>query len=128
MTSQKQFVLNLSRRNPDAVIIGSLGTISKDLVESGHKNVIPVKGAMGCVLGVGLGYAMNSDKKVIVLIGDGAFLMKMGSVATILHHKQKNLSIYIINNNRYESCGGQETYFKDIEKYLPPSIYVKNMV
>jgi len=109
--TQKEYLLRLSRKNKNAIIVGSLGTISKDLEQIKHKNKILVKGAMGCVMGVGLGIALNTRKKVIVVIGDGAFLMKMGSISTILKYKPKNLKIIIINNGCYASCGGQPTNF-----------------
>jgi len=109
---QKQYISNLLERNPSAVIIGSLGTISYDLAEISHKNKIIIKGAMGCALGCGLGYALSSKKKVFVLIGDGAFLMKMGSISSILRYKPRNLKVIIFNNNSYASCGGQKTNFR----------------
>jgi phosphonopyruvate decarboxylase len=108
---------------PDAVIIGSLGNISSDLKDIPHQNKILVKGAMGCVMGIGLGYAMNTKKKVFVVIGDGAYLMKAGSAASILHYKPKNLSIVILNNGQYASCGGQETCFGAIKNLVPFPVY-----
>ena len=90
--TQKEFLGSLSK---NAVIIGSLGTISYDLKDLPFKNKVLVKGGMGCVMGIGLGYALNTRKKVIVVIGDGSFLMKMGSMATILKYLPKNLKIYI---------------------------------
>lgn len=101
----------------DCVIVGSLGNISKELerLDNGKNKLILVKGAMGCAMGVGLGYALNTDKQVYVLIGDGAFLMKMGSLATIEALNPKNLHIIILNNNCHDSCGGQPTNFKAIK-------------
>ena len=117
---QRIFISQLLRKNKDAIIVGSLGTISRDLLEIKSKNwIVPVKGAMGCVMGIGLGMALSQEKKVIVLIGDGSFLMKMGSISTILKHHPKNLKIIILNNNKYESCGGQKTNYKE---YSFPSI------
>jgi thiamine pyrophosphate-dependent acetolactate synthase large subunit-like protein len=104
------------KNNKKAIIIGSLGTISKDLPD--EKRVIKVKGNMGGVLGVGLGYALGIKKKVIVLIGDGSYLMKLGSMATILAHKPKNLEIIVLDNGQYASTGGHKTNFKYIRKYL----------
>ena len=94
--TQKEYLSSLLKRNKEAIIVGSLGTISYDLKEISHKHKIIIKGAMGCVMGVGLGIALNTDKKVIVLIGDGSFLMKMGSMATILRYKLKNLKVIIL--------------------------------
>lgn len=118
--TQKRFLLNLLSKNKRAVIIGSLGTISYDLAEIPHKNKILVKGAMGCVLGVGLGFALKTKKQVYVLIGDGALLMKLGSLATIKKYNQQNLHIIVMDNGRHESTGGQLTNFREIEKYIKP--------
>ena len=83
--TQKQFLLKLLKENKKTIIIGSLGTISKDLLELDNKQncIIPIKGAMGCSLGFALGYAMNTKHKVILLIGEGSLLMKAGSISTI---------------------------------------------
>ena len=111
MQNQKQFISSLLEKNPNAIIIGSLGTISYDLDKIEHKNKICIRGAMGCAMAVGLGYALNTDKQVIVLIGDGAFLMKAGSANTIARYAPKNLKVYVLNNGKHESTGGQETSF-----------------
>lgn len=120
--TQKEFLSNLLTNNQDAIIIGSIGTISYDLSDIPHPRKILIRGAMGAALGCGLGYALNTDDRVIVVIGDGSFLMKMGSISTILKHNLPNLKIIIINNNAYKSCGGQSTNFcaiKDLIKDLP---------
>ena len=123
--TQKEFLSDLLKSNRDSIIVSSLGSISKDLssIYLDNKNcdknwIIPIRGAMGCILGTGLAIALNTKKKVIVLIGDGAFLMKMGSLATIMRYKPKNLKIIILNNNCHASCGGQPTNFKYIKKYI----------
>lgn len=109
--TQRALMLKLLKKNRDAIIIGSLGTISKDLEEIPHKHKILIRGAMGCVMGVGLGYALSSKKKVIVIVGEGSFLMKLGSIATINKYKPKNLKVIILNNGKYASCGGQKNNF-----------------
>jgi len=113
--TQKSYLSQLLNENKNAIIVGSLGTISYDLKGISHKNKILIKGAMGCAMGVGLGIALNTKWEVIVIIGDGSFLMKMGSMSTIERYKPKNLRIIIIDNGSYKSCGGQETNFKYIK-------------
>jgi thiamine pyrophosphate-dependent acetolactate synthase large subunit-like protein len=113
--TQKEFLSSLLKDNQDAIIIGSLGTISYDMKDIPHPNKIMIKGAMGCVMGVGLGYALNTDKRVIVVIGDGSYLMKAGSVATIKRHNPSNLKVIILDNNCYKSCGGQKTNFEYVK-------------
>ena len=64
---------------------------------------------MGCAGGMGLGVALNSDRKVVVLDGDGAALMKMGTMATIGARGPENLVHVILDNGAHESTGGQST-------------------
>lgn len=111
--TQKKYISKLSLKG---WIVGSLGTISNDLPD-GDK-IVKVKGAMGCVIGVGLGIALSTKEKVKVLIGDGSYLMKLGSMATVLAHKPKNLEIIVLDNGQYASTGGHKTNFKHIKKYL----------
>ncbi len=125
---QKELISNLLRRNKNAVIVGSLGTISYDLTQIEHPKKILIRGAMGCALGVGLGYALASDKKVIVIIGDGSLLMKLGSISTVLAYKPKNLEVHVIQNNSYASTGGQKINFKFIKKYLPKSFKIHEII
>lgn len=109
---QKDFISNILENNKEAVIIGSLGTISYDLDQIKHPDKICIRGAMGCAIAVGFGYALAKPKKeVIVLIGDGAFLMKTGSIATVMAYKPANLKIYVLNNGVHKSTGGQCTNF-----------------
>jgi len=117
--TQKDFLSKLLLKNKEAIIVGSLGTIAKDLDSIPHRYKIPVRGAMGMSMSVALGVALNTERKVISVIGDGSFLMKMGSMSTILRHKPKNLSIYILNNNCYASTGGQDINFKYVAQYIP---------
>jgi len=114
---QKELLSNLLKRNPKSIIVASLGTISYDLKGLKHQKIIFVPGAMGCVMGIGLGIALNTKKKVIIIIGDGSYLMKMGSVSTILKHKPKNLEVHVLVNNKYASTGGQKINF---DKSLVP--------
>lgn len=120
--TQKEYISNLWKENKGAVFVGSLGTISKDLqdMNDGRNMMVCVTGAMGCAMGVGLGMAISDTKKVIVLIGEGSLLMKLGSIATINRYKPKNLKIIIINNGKYASCGGQENNYEHLfSSFLP---------
>ena len=121
--TQKDLLSKLLTKYKDAIIVTSLGNISKDVADIDHPRKVPIKGAMGCAIGVGLGMALNTSQEVVVIIGDGSFLMHMGSMSTVLHHKLPNLKIVIINNNCYHSCGGQETHFGAVKELIPFEIY-----
>ena len=66
-------------------------------------------GSMGCASSMGLGVALNVDRPVVVLDGDGAVLMKMGTLATIGAQAPKNLIHIILDNGVHDSTGGQAT-------------------
>ena len=66
-------------------------------------------GSMGCASAMGLGVALNVNRPVVVLDGDGAALMKMGSFATIGAQAPKNLIHVILDNGVHDSTGGQAT-------------------
>lgn len=67
---------------------------------------------MGHAMAVGLGIALSIKKDVIVVIGDGSFLMNAGTVATINRYAPKNFRIIVLDNGKFASTGGQETNFK----------------
>ena len=94
----------------DEIIISSTGMISRELyaVKDRPRNFY-MQGSMGAALAIGLGIAINSKHEVIVISGDGAVLMSMGTLA--LHKKlnPKNLKHYILDNNCHSSTGGQPT-------------------
>ncbi len=66
-------------------------------------------GSMGCAGAMGLGVAMNVAAPVVVLDGDGAALMKMGTMATIGAYAPANLIHIVLDNGTYDSTGGQAT-------------------
>ena len=66
-------------------------------------------GSMGCAAGMGLGVALNVDAPVVVLDGDGAALMKLGTMGTIGSTGAKNLIHVVLDNGTYDSTGGQPT-------------------
>lgn len=94
----------------DEIIITSTGMISRELyaVCDRPKNFY-MMGSMGCALGIGLGIAINSKHKVIVISGDAAALMSLGTLA--LHKKlnPQNLRHYILDNGCHSTTGGQPT-------------------
>lgn len=111
------------------IIIASTGKISRELYSlrlerNEEPNDFYMMGSMGCAIGIGLGVAVNTKKKVHVITGDGAVLMKLGSVATALAQVQSNLNIIVLNNNCHESTGGQKTNFWAAQEWLAKHIKV----
>ena len=101
-----------------AAMIGTTGKIGRELYTIGHEpNQIYMVGSMGCASGMGLGVhlGMRGKKNVVVLDGDGAALMKMGTLATIGHSQPAKLLHVIIDNEAHESTGGQATVTSAID-------------
>ena len=72
-------------------------------------------GSMGCASAMGLGVALNVERPVVVLDGDGAALMKMGAMATIGAYAPDNLIHIVLDNGTYDSTGGQPTVSNSVD-------------
>ena len=72
-------------------------------------------GSMGGATGMALGVALNTDKPVVVLDGDGAALMKLGSLATVGAYAPSNLLHVLLDNGVHDSTGGQATVSASVD-------------
>ena len=69
---------------------------------------LPIYGAMGKASSVCLGLAIaQPDRDVIVLDGDGALLMNLGSLVTIADRAATNLVLFVFEDGVYYTTGGQ---------------------
>jgi len=93
-------------------VISSLGRSTFDLHGARDRpENFYLWGAMGMASSVGLGLARSMPHtKVIVLDGDGALLMNLGSLTTIGVLRPANLVVIVWDNEEYESTGGQKTH------------------
>ena len=66
---------------------------------------------MGAAVSMGLGMALSApERNVAAINGDGEMLMGIGTLATIAVKAPKNLTICIMDNERYGETGMQETH------------------
>jgi phosphonopyruvate decarboxylase len=94
----------------EAAIIATTGKTGRELFTLADRpQHLYQVGAMGAASGMALGVALNNRRKVIVLDGDGAALMKMGTFATIGAYAPKNLIHIVLDNGVHDSTGGQPT-------------------
>ncbi|MFB0516670.1 MAG: phosphonopyruvate decarboxylase [Candidatus Neomarinimicrobiota bacterium] len=93
------------------VILGTTGYTGRELKQVlSRPGTFYTAGSMGCISAVGLALALaEPDRKVYILDGDGALLMKLGTLATIGLYHPKNLIHIVFDNRQYESTGGQRT-------------------
>lgn len=93
------------------ILLGTTGFSGRELyLRFKQKNKFYMMGSMGCIAAIGLGIAQTfSQRNIFVIDGDGALLMKMGTLSTIGHYKPKNFIHLCFDNQEYESTGGQAT-------------------
>lgn len=100
----------------DAIYLATTGRATRELHEQitihGFSDEIEFLnvGAMGHLSSIGLGLAVGSpDKKIVVFDGDAAAVMHMGSLATNGRYQPSNLIHIVLNNGVNESVGGQQS-------------------
>jgi sulfopyruvate decarboxylase subunit beta len=65
---------------------------------------------MGGAIPLALGLAMaQPGRHVLVVSGDGALLMNLGSLVTVIGSGVTNLTLVVLENRLYEVTGGQKT-------------------
>ena len=92
-------------------IIATTGKTGRELFTIADRpNHLYVVGGMGTASAIGFGLALaRPEQPVVVIDGDGAALMKLGSLATIGFYEPQNLLHILIDNESHDSTGGQRT-------------------
>ncbi|MDA0661276.1 MAG: phosphonopyruvate decarboxylase [Proteobacteria bacterium] len=101
----------LLKVTPDnAGIVCTTGKSGRELftIDDRKQHIYQV-GSMGSASAMGLGIAVNVDRPIVVIDGDGAALMKMGNMATIGAQEPRNLIHVLVDNGVHDSTGGQAT-------------------
>lgn len=92
------------------LVLSSCGLISRELYNTKDRpENFYVMGSMGATLGIAIGLALNTNKEVIAIVGDGEILMSLGTLVLMNKLRLPNLKLYILDNNCYETTGGQKT-------------------
>ena len=99
----------LAHIQPDDLVVSTTGMISRELfsLEDRPGNFYMI-GSMGLASAVGLGLAIQTPhKRIFILEGDGSALMSLGTLPLIASQGVPNLIHVILDNEAYESTGGQ---------------------
>jgi len=109
---RRDVVARLLAERGDLLVVAGLGSTAWDCTAAGdHPLTFPLWGAMGQAAMMGLGLALaHPSRRVLVVTGDGEMLMGMGSLATIGVQRPANLSVVVIDNERYGETGMQATH------------------
>lgn len=95
----------------ETVLIASTGFSGRELYAiEDRPNQLYMVGSMGCASSLGLGLSLvRPDRKIVVIDGDGAALMRMGNLATAAAYGGQNFYHLLLDNHVHESTGGQAT-------------------
>src|SRR5499427_4554663 len=109
---RREVVRQLLEKRGKLLVVAGLGSTTWDITAAGdHPLSFPTWGAMGQAAMMGLGLALAQPKRrVLVITGDGEMLMGLGSLATIGVQQPKNLTVVVIDNERYGETGMQRTH------------------
>ncbi len=100
----------------NAAVVATTGKCGRELFTIGDRpQYLYQVGSMGCAGAMGLGVALNADRPVVVLDGDGAALMKLGALATIGAAAPRNLIHVVLDNGVHDSTGGQATVSASVD-------------
>ncbi|MHA1538772.1 MAG: thiamine pyrophosphate-dependent enzyme [Alphaproteobacteria bacterium] len=101
----------LAERGP-ALVVSGLGSPTYDVAAAGDsERNFYLWGAMGSAVPMGLGLALAQPAlPVLVVTGDGEMLMGLGSLATAGVKKPKNLTVVVLDNERYGETGMQPSH------------------
>lgn len=109
---RRDVVAQLLADRGELLVVAGLGSTAWDCTAAGdHALTFPLWGAMGQAAMMGLGLALaQPERRVLVVTGDGEMLMGLGSLATIGVQRPENLSVVVIDNERYGETGMQATH------------------
>ncbi len=112
LLDRRTVVASLLKDRKGIIAVGGLGASTNDMAAAGdHERNLYLWGAMGGAVMMGLGIALaQPDVPVVVITGDGEMLMGIGSLATVALQKPGNLSIVVLDNERYGETGGQTSH------------------
>jgi phosphonopyruvate decarboxylase len=106
----------LSLVDPAAAVITTTGKCGRELFTLADRpQHLYQVGSMGSASGMALGVALNVSRPVVVLDGDGAALMKLGSFATIGAYAPSGLIHIVLDNGVHDSTGGQRTVSSSVD-------------
>ncbi len=102
---------------PEDLVVATTGYTGRELYACEDRpNQLYMVGSMGCASTFGLGLAWaRPDRRVIVLDGDGALLMRMGCLATIGYERPANLVHVLLDNEAHDSTGTQSTVTHSVD-------------
>ena len=117
-SSRQHYLQTIQEVSDDSdLIVATTGYTGRELYACDDRpNQLYMVGSMGCASSFGLGLALaQPQRRVYVLDGDGAALMRLGAMSTIGYQRPANLVHILLDNERHESTGGQATVSHSVD-------------
>ena len=112
----------------NSIFISTTGYPTRDSFAAKDTKDFYIVGSMGHAFSIGLGVSLNTKKKVVILDGDGSSLMHLGGLASFNPKKNRNILYFVLDNESYESTGGQATVSANVDfRLLAKSFGFKNV-
>ncbi|MEK7815015.1 MAG: thiamine pyrophosphate-dependent enzyme [Chloroflexota bacterium] len=110
----------ISQQFPEDPVVFTCGATCREMVaverRDNHLYVVDSMGLVSSiVLGLSLGLGQDHRRRVVGVEGDGGMLMNLNALATIGYLQPKNLLLIILDNQRYDSTGGQYTFTTQLD-------------
>lgn len=117
--SREEVLAALSPFLSEVLVVSTTGKTSRELFElrkrqASDQSDFLMVGAMGHASSLALGLAIESNRNVVCIDGDGALLMHMGALGVIGQAGPSNFTHVLLNNASHESVGGQPTAAQDM--------------
>ena len=109
---RREVVAALLADRGELLVVAGLGAAAWDCAAAGDDPLtFPLWGGMGLAAMTALGVACaRPDRRVLAVTGDGEMLMGLGALATVAVQAPLNLSIVVLDNERYGETGMQRTH------------------
>lgn len=113
----------ISQEFPEDPVVFTCGATCREMVAVDRReNHLYVVDSMGLVSSIVLGLSLGLERvgaglkparsrhRVVGVEGDGGMLMNLNALSTIGYLQPENLLLIILDNERYDSTGGQYTF------------------
>ncbi|MBS0241046.1 MAG: aldehyde dehydrogenase [Proteobacteria bacterium] len=106
---RRAFVADLLKHRGSGLVVTGLGSPTWDLFAAGDQpENLYSWGGMGLAVPTALGLAMaQPSRRVLAMTGDGEMMMGIGSLGVVADQAPENLSILVLDNERFSETGRQ---------------------
>lgn len=116
LTREQAISVIMGKIDDSVPVFSTTGKPSRELYQCCDRpNNFYVVGSMGLTSAIAFGYCQANPQKVVVLDGDGAVLMHLGNCATLGYYQPRRLLHICLDNECYESTGGQSAVSNKID-------------